>query len=103
KGFDCSGLVKRVFLMEGIRLPRDASQQALIGAHVGAENRGGAGPADLLFFGEGGRVTHVAISLGGGRFIHAQGEVRINSLGEDDPLFEEKLAGKLLFARSVIS
>jgi len=103
KGFDCSGLVKRVFLMEGIRLPRDASQQAGIGEYIGAEDSDRAGPADLLFFGDGGRVTHVAISLGGGRFVHARGEVRVNSLRESDPLFEEKLAGRLLFARSVVS
>ncbi len=103
KGFDCSGLVKRVFLMEGIDLPRDAGQQAEIGKYIGIGNIDRAAPADLLFFGEGGKITHVAISMGGGRFIHAYGDVRINSYRNDDSLFEEKLAAKLLFARSVIS
>lgn len=100
KGFDCSGLVKRVFGMEGAELPRDTDRQALVGdeALVVA-----ARPGDLLFFGEGEAVSHVAIALGGSRFIHAYGEVRINSLGTGDPLYEEKLAGSVRFARLLLS
>ncbi|HSG28121.1 MAG TPA: NlpC/P60 family protein [Candidatus Krumholzibacterium sp.] len=98
KGFDCSGLIKRVFLMEGMSLPRDADQQSAVGARIplGEVDRALAG--DLLFFGENGRITHVAIAMGDGRFIHAYGDVRVNSYRPGDPLFEEKLAGKLLFA-----
>jgi hypothetical protein len=103
KGFDCSGLVKRVFRMEGIETPRDADQQSAVGRPVDeaslVEIPGGA----LLFFGEGGRVTHVAISLGGGKFIHSYGDVRINSLLEDDPDYEEKLARIYLFSRYLLS
>ena len=57
----------------------------------------------LLYFGEGGRITHVAISLGEGRFIHSYGDVRINSLLENDPAYEEKLAKIYLFSRDLLS
>lgn len=100
KGFDCSGLVKRVFGMEGVVLPRDTDRQALVGdaAEVAA-----ARPGDLLFFGEGEAISHVAIAQGGGRFIHAYGEVRVNSLITGDPLYEEKFSDSVRFARLLLS
>lgn len=99
KGFDCSGLVKRVFGMEGIELPRDTDRQALEGDEI---QIGEAEPGDLLFFGEGEAVSHVAISLGGSRFLHAYGEVRINSLDQKDSLYDERLAGSVRFARVLL-
>jgi cell wall-associated NlpC family hydrolase len=99
KGFDCSGLVKRVFGMECIELPRDTDRQALAGEEADAR---AVRPGDLLFFGEGETVSHVAIALGEERFIHAYGEVRINSLDPGDPLYEPKLAGSLRFARVIL-
>jgi len=102
KGFDCSGLVKRVFRMEGVETSRDADQQSATGRPVDA-SRGSLPEAALLFFGEGGRITHVAISLGEGRFIHSYGDVRVNSLLESDPAHEEKLAGIYLFARDLLA
>jgi hypothetical protein len=102
KGFDCSGLVKRVFRMEGIDTARDADQQSTGGAAVEVAGPDGIPEADLLFFGEGGRITHVAISLGGGRFIHSYGNVRINSLIENDEIYDAKLAGIFLFARDLL-
>ena len=102
KGFDCSGLVKRVYMMEGIDLPRDADQQTSAGEPISLEKIDTARPADLLFFADGDKITHVGIALGGGRFIHSYGDVRINSYMEEDPLYEEKLAKKLVFGRSII-
>lgn len=99
KGFDCSGLVKRVFEMEGVELPRDTDRQAMAGKEIPLER---SAPADLLFFGEGDTISHVAICLGEGRFIHAYGEVRINSLHEEDPFFDPKLAARLKLVRSVL-
>ncbi|MFQ8827118.1 MAG: NlpC/P60 family protein [Alistipes sp.] len=45
---------------------------------------------DLIFFGNpaSGRVTHVAMYLGEGRFIHSAGRVKINSL---DPSADDYL------------
>ncbi|MBN2070872.1 MAG: C40 family peptidase [Candidatus Krumholzibacteriota bacterium] len=103
KGFDCSGLVKRVYLMEGMRLPRDADQQSAVGMIIPKADIDSALPADLLFFADGDKITHVAMAMGDGRFIHSFGDVRINSYRESDILYEEKLAKKLVFGRSVIS
>jgi cell wall-associated NlpC family hydrolase len=77
KGFDCSGLVHRVFGHFGVSLPRDADRMmvSLREAWAGRDPAEG----DLLFFGED-RPTHVAISLGGKDFVHASGWVRIESL-----------------------
>ncbi len=62
-GLDCSGLVQTVYAAFGATLPRDADQQAEVGETVEFQD---AKPADLLFF-----PGHVAISLGGTKFIHA--------------------------------
>ena len=73
-GYDCSGLSGTFYAFMGVAIPRDADQQFLVGAVVDDEPQ----PGDLLFFGEdeggldiGFHITHVAISLGKGEFIHA--------------------------------
>jgi cell wall-associated NlpC family hydrolase len=69
-GFDCSGLTHAAYPAAGIRLPRTAATQYQAGPLLppGEPLR----PGDLLFFGQpGGRIHHVAISLGGTRMIHA--------------------------------
>jgi cell wall-associated NlpC family hydrolase len=87
KGLDCSGFTKTVFFANGIILPRDASQQVFVGETINTEKDfSNLQPGDLLFFGLSAnqnrkeRITHVAIYLGDGDFIHASGRVRINSL-----------------------
>ncbi len=102
KGFDCSGLVKRVFAMEGVSLPRDSDQQATVGELIPKEQLARMAEGDLLFFGEGGKVSHVALYLGGGRYVHAYGEVKISSLSSDIAGYEEKLARAFLFGRRVL-
>jgi cell wall-associated NlpC family hydrolase len=70
-GFDCSGFVGYVYQQLGYELPRVSRQQALVGLAV---SPGALKPGDLLFFSERPhetRITHVALSLGGTRFIHA--------------------------------
>jgi hypothetical protein len=101
KAFDCSGFVKQVFQLEGIELPRDSDLQARAGEAIPPGELSNVRPGDLLFFGDGGVIKHVAIFTGDGRFIHAYGCVRVNSLMEGDPLYEEKLAKSLLSARTV--
>lgn len=70
-GADCSGLVQSVCRLHGIAMPRDAWQQALVGADAGADIARLA-PADLLFFSdrEDARITHVAIAIGDGSIVH---------------------------------
>lgn len=78
---DCSGLVKVSYFANGIILQRDASQQALTGEIIPAENWKDAQLGDLLFFGsKSGRVTHVAIYLKDGEYIHCSGRVKLNSV-----------------------
>lgn len=99
KGVDCSGFVRSVFYLNGVLLPRNASQQAKVGQDIpvrkaGTESSGTSlspeecldfevlRPGDLLFYNEkpGGRITHVSIYLGDGMIIHSSGRVRINSI-----------------------
>ena len=68
-GFDCSGLVGYVFRTTlGIELPRVSRDMARSGEKV---DRASLVPGDLVFFGRRGRVDHVGIYLGEGRFLHA--------------------------------
>jgi cell wall-associated NlpC family hydrolase len=77
-GFDCSGLVNYVFRdMLDLRLPRTSRELAAMQGPKIAANR--LAPADLVFFGSGGEVSHV----GEGRFVHAPrtgGTVRLDRL-----------------------
>ena len=77
-GIDCSGFTQAVFRTQGICLPRDASQQALLGTPVGLEE---SGWGDLAFFrNENGRITHVGMVHPGGRIRHCSGRVRDDRL-----------------------
>lgn len=87
KSADCSGMTKAAFLSQGIILPRNASQQARIGRTVDISDIRNLRRGDLLFFGNAitGRVNHVGIYLGDGRFIHDSGRVKTNSLRKGAP------------------
>jgi len=91
KGFDCSGFVQTVFDLNGIKLPRDAYQQAEIGSQVQDDFKTWE-TGDLIYFSEKpGNISHVAISLGDGDFIHASGFVKLNSLNPDhNDIYNEK-------------
>jgi hypothetical protein len=101
KGLDCSGFVKTVFNLNGMLLPRDASQQALVGEEIIPEkDYKNVKPGDLLFFGgkdkEGKlKVTHVAIYVKDYNFIHCSSYVQISSLEKDaenfDPYHSDRL------------
>ena len=69
-GFDCSGLVGWVFRNAlGVELPRVSRDMARQGLAI--SDRSKMVPGDLVFFGDGGRVNHVGIYVGNGRFLHA--------------------------------
>ena len=69
-GFDCSGLIRFVFLKSvGYELPRTAAEQARQGRAVGM---GELQAGDIVFFNTRGfRFSHSGIYLGKGKFIHA--------------------------------
>lgn len=68
KGFDCSGLVQYVCRQNGISVPRVAASQIGAGRSVSREN---LQPGDLVFFSNGGGISHVGIYVGNGNMIHA--------------------------------
>ncbi len=93
KGFDCSGLVQRIFLLQGVQIPRDSDLQARFGAQGPSRDWGRLKTGVLLFFGKGGdRISHVGMYLSNGLFLHAYGQVRVGSLDPAHPLYEAKLA-----------
>jgi cell wall-associated NlpC family hydrolase len=84
-GFDCSGLIQYAYAQHGITLPRRSSDQALEGEKI--EKRPDALlPGDILTFSNGGgRVTHVGLYLGDGKFIHSANDgVQVSLLSADD-------------------
>lgn len=109
KTIDCSGLVCNVYFMNGIQLPRDADMQALIGKELTTSMApDGLEAGDLLFFGrkasEGKEenVTHVAMYIGNGEYIHSAGykeRVSINSMDSTMGSFIERYPE--IFVRAV--
>lgn len=77
-GFDCSGLVFYAYGNAGFSVPRTSAAQMRAASAVEYDQ---ARRGDLLFFGRGGRVSHVAIYLGDGRFVHAPQTGREVSVG----------------------
>ncbi len=86
EGFDCSGLIRYAFGAHGIALPRRSADQAREGVPV--ERRVEAlRPGDILTFATGGqgRISHVGLYVGSGRFIHsATNGVQLSVLGPGD-------------------
>ena len=80
-GFDCSGLVKYVFGLYGLDVPRVVQDQYRTGRRVSLDE---LAPGDLIFFAtKTDDVSHVGIVIGGDRFVHApnsRGVVRVDSL-----------------------
>lgn len=68
KGTDCSGFVMRVFQKYGVKLPRNSRAQANCGTTIKVSE---AKPGDLIFYGKGKTINHVAIYIGNGQVVHA--------------------------------
>ncbi|MBK9012726.1 MAG: C40 family peptidase [Saprospiraceae bacterium] len=110
KGMDCSGFTKMAFFLNGIQLPRDASQQVHTGELVETDTSTlqNLQPGDLLFFGRKAtpekkeRISHVAIYLGDGKIIHASDRVKVESLVRGDPSFVEDRLASFVRCRRII-
>ncbi|MFD2517337.1 C40 family peptidase [Salinimicrobium flavum] len=90
KGVDCSGFTKTIFFMNGMVIPRDASQQVHTGTVVDSlRNFENLKPGDLLFFGTPAtdstkeKVVHVGMWIGDNKFIHSSGNVHISSVDKN--------------------
>lgn len=88
-GFDCSGLVRRVFGdAMGLNLPRTAADMAKLGDKV---NRNELKPGDLVFFNTMRRsFSHVGIYLGDNRFLHAPSKGSVVRVEEIDGRYWQK-------------
>lgn len=88
-GIDCSGFTQLVYKMLGIKIPRDASQQAEQGNTV--DFLAHAQTGDLAFFDNAeGRITHVGLMLSNDQIIHASGKVRIDPI-DNQGIFNSEL------------
>ncbi|WP_051189777.1 C40 family peptidase [Daejeonella oryzae] len=88
-GIDCSGFTQMVFKQFGIRIQRDAWQQALQGFPVDFLQE--TKPGDLAFFdNEEGRIIHVGIMLDNEHIIHASGRVKIDKI-DTTGIYSEEL------------
>ena len=104
-GCDCSGLVHSSFHLHGVHVPRDAWQQATTGEPV--EEIEDVRPADLLFFSDepDGKITHVAISMGGTRVVHlalGRGGFAVDDLNSGDD-YTNLLLERFRFARRILN
>ncbi|GAA4301363.1 NlpC/P60 family protein [Compostibacter hankyongensis] len=118
KGMDCSGFTKTSFFLNGIILPRDASQQARVGVPVDILENDTLSlrkclqnlrPGDLLFFtpakdNRNGppHITHTAIYMGDGVFIQAAGRVRINNMLPGTEGYDDFQSRRLVSARRIL-
>ncbi|MET9569898.1 C40 family peptidase [Streptomyces virginiae] len=67
--FDCSGLVQAAYRQAGISLPRMSQAQSSAGTSVSLN---ALQPGDILYWGSKGSAYHVALYVGGGKFVGAQ-------------------------------
>jgi len=95
KGVDCSGFTKTIYFLNGMIIPRDASQQVHEGDEVDvSKNWDNLKVGDLLFFGvpsvdgKPERVIHVGMWIGNNSFIHSRGRVRISSFDPEDENYD---------------
>ena len=96
KGVDCSGFTKTIYFMNGMVIPRDASQQVNTGKVVDStKNWENLQRGDLLFFGTRAtdstkeRVVHVGMWIGDNKFIHSSGNVHISSMDKNAEDYDE--------------
>ncbi|WP_300447514.1 C40 family peptidase [uncultured Helicobacter sp.] len=77
-GFDCSGLTRAVYLLNGISLPRASYEQYNEGDSV---SKAKLQKGDLVFFitDKGKKINHVGIYIGNNEFIHAPSRGKVVS------------------------
>lgn len=93
-GFDCSGLVCRIYAEAGYALPRVSRDQARVGREIPLDR---VVPGDILVFVKrkgSSRINHVGIYLGNDEMLHAstgQGRVVVSALSAD--WYRDRLVG----------
>ncbi len=109
KGVDCSGFTKTIYFLNGIVLPRDASQQVHTGKLIDTtRNFEKLIPGDLLFFGRKAtdstseKVVHVGMWIGNNQFIHSLGNVHTSSVDTTSTDFDEYNYNRYLRTKRIL-
>lgn len=69
EGFDCSGFTQYIYSKSlAVALPRTTKAQSRVGRPISWDR---LEPGDLVFFDLSGRLSHVGVYLGNGKFFHA--------------------------------
>lgn len=68
RGVDCSGYTMKIYQRYGIYLPHSSRAQPNHGTKI---SRDQIRPGDLIFYGNGKSINHVAIYIGNGQVVHA--------------------------------
>jgi cell wall-associated NlpC family hydrolase len=109
KAIDCSGFSSIIYLLNGIILPRDASQQAKTGKEITTDFIStNLLVGDLLFFGRKKtdslpeRVTHAAIYIGNDDFMQSSGRVKISSMDTIKENYDSENAQRFVRAVRII-
>jgi len=103
-GVDCSGLVYTSFRSQGVRLPRDADQQSLVGKLVATRwHRTSLRRGDVLFFlNRRGTITHTGIYLGNNEFLEAADPVvKVSSFDPAAPNYAKQRDEGFCFAKRI--
>lgn len=96
EGFDCSGLVFYAYSQAGVRVPRTSQEQFRAARKIAL---GSATAGDVMFFQDQAKLSHVAIYLGDGLFVHAPATgQRVSVASLDSPYYQRHLVavGRLL-------
>ena len=96
-GIDCSGFTQQVMAKFGYSISRTSSSQSGDGRAVSTSNlRAG----DLVFYGNGGSIDHVALYIGGGQVVHAsnsapypRGGIKISNVNYRTPICARRVIG----------
>lgn len=83
-GFDCSGLVHYSYRQAGMSIPRTTAGQW---AELTPVNSREMQAGDLVFFSIEGKMSHVGLYLGNGRFVHAPSSGRTVEIERLDSAF----------------
>ncbi len=109
KGMDCSGFTKTIYFLNGMIIPRDASQQVHTGKPIDdAGNFDSLEAGDLLFFGTKAtdstkeKVVHVGMWIGNNEFIHASDMVRVSSVDKKAKNYDEYNANRYLRTKRIL-
>ena len=109
KGVDCSGFTKTIYFLNGMVIPRDASQQVNTGKQIDSTaNFDALEKGDLLFFGRKAtaesqeKVVHVGMWIGDNQFIHSSEMVRISSVDQNDENYDAYNVGRYLRSKRIL-